>query len=321
MLEVTTMSRNEKRILVFGATGEIGSRIVRGCVDFGHKVTGITRGTNSRHRVDLDGAELLAGDKGKEDCYTRVLAGREFDVVIDTVPATEHVELAFRHFNNRIEHYFMCSSTGTFVPLQYIPADEKHPWQEDTGVNFFHQSQRDAYALELFKQHGFPVTVFRPTMIIGPGRIPLELWGGRNPLYFKMMRENQPLEIVGSGEILLQGGYNDDLASGFVLGASAGPEISGEIFSISCKRSVTLKHYFDVAKDFLNSTSSVEYVTAEEILARRPDDASAKNAIFLCEHMCFDLEKAERILGYSPKYSIEQGLENALRWCLDTQTI
>ena len=249
------------------------------------------------------------------------MGGREFDVVIDTVPVTEHVELAFRHFNGRIEHYFACSSTGTFVPLQYIPADEKHPWREDTGVNFFDQSQRDAYALTLWDQHDFPVTIFRPTMIIGPGRIPLELWGGRNPLYFRMMIENRPLEIVGNGDTLLQGGYNDDLASAFVLGASAGPEISGEIFSISCKRSVTLKHYFDVAKDFLNSTSPVECVTVEELLARRPNDASPRYSRFLCEHMCFDIEKAERILGYSPKYDIEQGLQDALGWCLDTQVI
>jgi len=315
------MAQQAKRILIFGATGEIGSRIARGCVDAGHKVTGVTRGQNSRHRVDLSGVELLIGDKGQEDCFTDLLAGREFDVVIDSLPRTEHVELAFRHLAGRIEHYFMCSSTGTFVPLRHIPANEEHPWREKTEVNFFGQSERDAYALELWEKHGFPVTIFRPTMIIGPGRIPLELWGGRNPLYFRMMMENRPVEIVGCGNVLLQGGYNDDLASAFVLGASAESEIAGEIFIISCKQSVTLDHYFAVAKDILHSTSPVEYVSVEEILHRRPDDVTYKNSRFLCEHMCFDITKAERVLGYAPQYGIEQGLENALAWCLDAKMI
>jgi len=42
---------NGKKILLFGATGEMGSRVGRCCVDTGHQVTGVSRGENTRHRA------------------------------------------------------------------------------------------------------------------------------------------------------------------------------------------------------------------------------------------------------------------------------
>ena len=259
------MSTGRKKVLIFGATGEIGSRIARGSLDAGHEVTGVTRGRNTRHRVNTDGVEFIRGDKGSERSLESVIAGREFDIVVDTVPCTEHVKLAHQYFGGRIEHYFMCSSTGTYVPLQYLPADERHPWREETPVNFYAQSQRDAYALSLHQEDGFPVTIFRPTNIIGSGRIPLELWGGRNILYYQLMKQGRPIEIPVAGSVLVQSGYNDDLADAFVKAMDKGDEISGEIFSISCKRAITLDRYCSTAKEVLGSASSVEYVPIEEI--------------------------------------------------------
>jgi len=311
------MSNHKKKILIFGATGEIGSRIARGCVDEGYKVTGVTRGKNTRHWVNTDGVEFIHGNKGDENFIKSLIAKKDFDVVIDTVPSTEHVKLAYSYFNNRIEHYFMCSSTGTFVPLLCCPADENHPWIEKTYVNFYATSEMDAYALEIWKKHKFPVTIFRPTNIIGTGRTPLELWGGRDILYFKLMKEDKTVEIPISGNILVQSGYNEDLASAFVKAVSKGEEISGEIFIISCKRAITLDRYFSIAKQVLKSASQVEYVSIKEILRRHPGETTEGGLQFLIEHMCFDISKAEKMLGYSPKYSTEEGLVKALEWCLD----
>ena len=85
------MKKSAKRVLVFGATGEIGSRIARDCVAAGYETTGVSRGKNTRHRVSLDGVDMIEGDKGDEEFVQSVLAPRGFDAVVDTVPTTEHV--------------------------------------------------------------------------------------------------------------------------------------------------------------------------------------------------------------------------------------
>jgi nucleoside-diphosphate-sugar epimerase len=311
------MATSSKKVLIFGATGEIGSRIARGSVEAGHETTGVTRGMNSRHRVNTDGVNFIIGDKGDEDFYKSVLAEKAFDIVIDSIPSTEHVKLAHKYFGGRIEHYFMCSSTGTYVPLLYLPADENHPWKDKTQVNFHHQSQRDEVALALCDEEKFPVTIFRPTNIIGPGRVPLELWGGRSTLYFQLMRQDKTVEIPLARNALLQSGYNDDLATAFLNAIPKGPELSGEIFIISCRKAITLDRYFSVAKEVLKSSSPVECVSNEEILRRYPEETSEQQLTYLVEHCCYDIGKAKRMLGYAPQISMEQGLANSLEWCLD----
>jgi len=311
------MGTAKKRVLVLGATGEIGSRVARGCLEAGHEVWGVSRGKNTRHHVDVRGARLLTGDKGDEAFMSSLLTGQEFDTVIDTVPTTEHVRLAYRHLNGRVEHYVMCSSTGVYPPLQYVPGDEDHPWREKTPVNFDWVCERDAYALALWDEHGFPTTILRPTNIIGAGRVPIDLWGGRSIRYFELMREGKTVEIPGSGNILVQPGCNDDLATAFVNAVTCGPEIQGEIFIISCKRAITLERYFETAKQVLNSSSRGEHCSLEEILRRRPKQAEERWLRFLMEHMCVDISKAENVLGYSPRFTAEEGIEIALKWCMD----
>ncbi len=281
----------------------------------GYTVTGASRGLNRQHRVGLNGVALVHGDK-KSEGFWKALSAGNFDVVIDTVPSLEDVRSACRYFNGKIEHYFICSSTGTFVPLRYVPADEEHPWREKTEVNFYAQCERDAFALKLHQEDGFPVTIFRPTNIIGAGRVPLELWGDRDIEFFRLLKEGKPVEVPDAGATLLQSGCNDDLATAFVKGISKGKEIDGEVFIISSRKAVTLNRYLEVAKEVLNSSSPVEYLPVQTILSRRPK-VSPEGLTFLLEHMCFDISKAVNYLGYSPEYTTEEGLEIALKWCID----
>ena len=229
--------------------------------------------------------------------------------------------LAHRVFAGRVDHYFLCSSTGVYVPLRELPADESHPWREDTGVNFHGQSRKDAHALALWEEHRFPVTIFRPTNIIGPGRVPLDGWGGRNPLFFRRLRQGLPVEIPMPGNMLVQSGFNDDLAQAFVNAMGKGSEIAGETFIISSAKAVTLERYVAVAREVLRSASPVEAVSCEEILQRRPAEVSASGLRFLAEHMCFDIGKARAMLDYSPRYTTEQGLIKALEWCLEQRIV
>ncbi|MFA7517129.1 MAG: NAD(P)-dependent oxidoreductase [Candidatus Ratteibacteria bacterium] len=304
-----------KRVLVLGATGEIGGRIAKGCVDAGYKVLGVSRGVNKRHIVNLDGVIPIYGNKRSPEFWKNIPAD-DFDVVIDSVPSIEDVELTYNHFKGKIQHYFICSSTGTYAPLLYYPADEKHPWQEETYVNFYPKSLRDSFALKLYEEEGFPVTIFRPTNIIGAGRVPLDLWGGRDIEYFRLLKAGKSIEVPGDGTTLVQSGYNDDLASAFVKGVNKGEEINGEIFIISCMKAITLNKYLETAKDILKSTSPVEYLTIKEIKERRPNSFE-DGLLFLSHHMCFDIRKAIDSLGYSPTLTTEEGLESALKWCID----
>lgn len=311
------MNESKKRVVVFGATGEIGGRVAKGCVDAGHEVVGISRGTNSRSIPDLAGVEMLSGDRSDEEFLRNSVAPLGFDTIIDSVPNANSIARYAKFFPD-VKNVFICSSSGTYVPLQYFPGDENHPWREETGVNFFNQSQMDILALELWERHKFPVTIFRPTNIIGPGRVPLDLWGGRDIEFFRALKAGERISIPPCEKVLIQSGSNSDLADAFVKALDEPDAVRGETFIISCRRAITLSRYLQTAIETLRSTSSVEVVGIEEILQTVPGAQWKGRLEFLLEPMCFDISKAERTFGYQPHKSTEEGLRDALAWCQST---
>ncbi len=303
-----------RKVLVFGATGEIGGRIARDCVRAGHKVTGISRGRNSREHVEQEGVQMIYGDKSDESFIRDTVARLDYDAVINSVPNISDVELCSKYLK-KAGNVLFCSSTGTFVPLRYFPADENHPWREKTPVNFYPQCVRDARALELWETEKFPVSILRPTNIIGPGRVPLELWGARDIEFFKKLKSGESISIAHCEHILLQSGYNDDLAGAFVQALDYPDKVRGEIFIISCKKAITLGTYLDTALQFLDSKSEIRRVSPEELMKIYPEITWTNRLDFLLEHMCFDIGKAERVFGYTPRKTAEEGLADALEWC------
>lgn len=305
-----------KKVLVLGATGEIGGRIARLAVDAGHQLRGVSRGLNSRTKVDLRGVEMLVGDKGDEAFVKDVLAKLDIDILIDSVPNIGNIELYFKYLK-QVENFFFCSSTGTFVPLQYFPADEKHPWRAETPVNFYSQCLRDKRIMELWEKEKFPASIFRPTNIIGRGRIPLELWGARDIEFYRKLKNHETITIAPCEHIMIQSGYNWDLAGAFVRAIDYPEAVRGEIFIISCKRAITLGQYLQTAMDFLGSKSKIKHCPAENLKDIYPEVTMKFRMDFLLEHMCLDISKAEKTFGYAPARTTREGLIEALRWCSD----
>ncbi len=304
----------KKKVLVFGATGDVGGRIARCCVNAGHKVFGISRGQNTRPVVDLSGVEMIHGNKEDEAFIRDVVAKLDFDTVVYSVWVMKDVDLCWKYLK-AAANVFLCGSTGSFVPLRYLPADEKHPWREDTGVNFWKESEKDAYALDFWEREKFPVTILSPTNIIGPGRTPLELWGGGDIEFYRKLKRNEPVTIPACEHILVQSVYNDDLAGAFVKAMNYPDRVRGEQFITSCKRAIPLGRFLRTAMDFLGSKSAVSVVPPRELLKIYPAVRWKFSLEFLLEHMCFDISKAEKTFGYSPLKSTEEGLIDALEWC------
>lgn len=303
----------KRKVAVFGATGEIGGRIAYLAAKAGHEVTGITRG-NREFEHDPAGITFVEGDKSDEKFLAKLAAENDFEVIIDSVPRYESVDLYEKYFPNA-ENVFFCGSTGTFVPLQYFPADENHPWREENEVNFYNQCERDSHALERFAAGKFPITIFRPTNIIGEGRVPLELWGARDIEFYRKLKNSEPVTIAPCENIMVQSGYNWDLASAFVLALDHPDEVRGEIFIISCKKAITLGKYLKTAMEYFNSHSEISYCPAEKLIEIYPNVTMRHRMDFLLCHMSLDISKAERILGYKPTKTTEEGLIAALRWC------
>lgn len=302
------------RILVMGGTGEVGHHVANGLAARGHAVTVLTRGRDGRGFPVDPGIRRVQADKQDADALAAAVPVAP-EVIIDTVPTETSVRVVHGLFAGKIDHYIHCSSTGVYAPLQYVPADEAHAWAAKSGDFFAACATRDALAMDLARR-GFPVTVLRPTMIIGPGVLPVDNLGGRGAWFLPLVASRQPIELPEDGDALVQAGLNADLAQAFILAAEHRDRALGEIFNISCRRAVPLRRYLEFYKEALGSDSPLVPTPVEAILAHHGEDGRADEywLRFLCLHMCYDLTKARERLGYNPQSDLRHSVRLVVEW-------
>jgi dihydroflavonol-4-reductase len=181
------MSTGRKKILVTGATGFVGSRVVRKLVDAGHGVKALCRpGASMRSLADVprDAYEVAEGDITLQGTVYRALAGcdrmihtaavvkmwdRDPSVVLDgsIVGMRETLEAA-RHRD--LEKIVVTSSVATLgTSPTPEPADErKQNNLEDPEQYVRAKIEAEKIALAA-ADDGMPIVIVLPTAIYGPG--------------------------------------------------------------------------------------------------------------------------------------------------------
>jgi 2'-hydroxyisoflavone reductase len=161
------------QVLIFGGTGFIGPHFVRELRAGGHKLTLLNRG--KRNPGLFPDVETLIADRNVAG-HVEVLAGREWDVVIDDsgyFPG--QVRASAAALKDRVQHYIYVSSISAYADLTPAGIDEDYKLaplddpnaQEITEKNY---GGLKAACEQIVEQtFGARQAVIRPTYIVGPG--------------------------------------------------------------------------------------------------------------------------------------------------------
>jgi nucleoside-diphosphate-sugar epimerase len=201
------------KVLFIGGTGIISSACAELAVERGLELTVLNRGETSKRTVPA-GARVLHGDIRDEDAARSVLEGHDFDVVVDFVAFTEeHVATDVKLFRDRVRQYVFISSASVYLkPVVLLPI------RESTALrNPYWQYSRDKIAAEEyltaeFREHGFPVTIVRPSHTYDRTTVPLT--GGWTDV--ERMRRGDPVVVHGDGTSLWVLTHHADFARAFV---------------------------------------------------------------------------------------------------------
>jgi len=303
-------------VLIIGGTRFIGPYIVGHLLAHGHEVVALNRGKSSG--LLPDEVERMYCDKSDREDFRAKLTAREFDAVIDTCLEADDLKFALPLLEGRISHFIHTSSTGVYAPIRRLPAREDDKIEMVEGMGFLDKWEQDKVLLEAHKRSGFPATIIRPSNIYGPGGVPLDIWGARNPKFFQRLIDNRPIAIPNDGRALFQPGYVEELTETFAFALENQKSI-GEIYNVSSPRAVTLNEYVRLIAGILGSNSGTYHIPVEELIALYEEDGTINpvGARFVCEHMCIDISRARRELGYEPKISLEEGMERNIQWMFD----
>ncbi len=254
------------RALFIGGTGLISSACADLGLERGLELALLNRGRSEKYSLP-EGARLLAGDvHGDPAALEGLLDGERFDVVVDWIAYTpEDVERDIHLFSGK---------TGQFVFISSASAYQKPPAHylitEDTPLdNPFWQYSRDKIACETrlmqeYRDHGFPVTIVRPSLTYGPSQIPLCVGSWEHPYtVIARMRRGEKIIVPGDGTSLWVLTWNGDFAKGFI-GLLGNGRALGQAYTITSDEVLTWNQIYaevgralDVEPDFVHVPSDL----------------------------------------------------------------
>ena len=308
------------RVVVVGATGHIGTWLVPRLVSAGHEVVAVSRGARapyhkfegweSAKRVVLDRVRLEA-----EERFGKAVAALAPEVVIDLIcfESASAVQLV-EALRGRVELLVHCGTLWVHGNPGIRPYDETSP-REPFGDYGVRKAEIERY-LHQQADEGFPATLLHPGHITGPGWNPVNPAGNLDMSVFERLRDGRPVTLPDDGAATLQHVHADDVAQAFALAVDNPHAAIGESFHVAARSPVTMRSYADQAAGWFGQCAKVEYLPWDEWRKT----VSERNAAITEDHVAHSpfasIEKAERILGFAPRYGAVEAAREAVMWLM-----
>ncbi len=321
----------KEKVLVTGGTGFTGKALVKRLIDEGFDVTALDcRAGHKTDEIKQWGAKLVMGSVTDFPLMQQLT--KDTDVVF-------HVAAAFRELNvsnqvyrdvnvngtknvleaslqNKVKKFVYCSTCGVHGNVENPPGDESAPIEP---ADYYQQSKYDGEVIvEDFVKKGLKATILRPAAIYGPGD------PGRYLMIFKRVKKGL-FPIFGNGKTLYHPVYIDNLIDAFIL-ASKEDVGNGEAYLIADENFVEIKDLVNQVGNSLGVDVKTPHLPllplillghicekvckpfhiTPPIFPRRVD--------WFRQNRAFNIDKAKRELGYSPKVDLNIGLKKTADW-------
>lgn len=339
--------------LVTGATGWLGSRLVRLLVEGIPEVDDLAAGEPERpirclvepgaDRRILDGIpgrlEIVEGDLTRPPSLEPLFQGargatlfhcagvvhptrgvRQFYAV--NADGTRHlIELARRH---RLRCFVHVSSNSPFG----CNPDREHRFDESSEYNPYMGYGRSKMLAEQAvraAEGDLETVIVRPPWFYGPNQPP------RQTLFFKMIQAGR-MPIVGDGGNLRSMAYVDNICQGLLL-AERRPEARGQAYWIADRDPYSMNEIVEtvervLAEDFRLPVAHrrLRLPSALGDAARLADRLLQSAGIYhqkihvlseMNQSIACRVDKAVRELGYDPKVALEEGMRRSVQWLYD----
>jgi uncharacterized protein YbjT (DUF2867 family) len=272
------------KVLVTGATGFTGSRLVPLLLKNGFQVRVFVRPTSDRSPLSTLTVEWATGDFTNPESFTAALRGVDALVNIASL-GFGHAESILRSAKEAgVKRGIFISTTAIF-----------------TQLNAGSKSVRLA-AEEAIQASGLDYTILRPTMIYGSPR-DRNMWR-----LIRLLRITPVMPIFGDGESLQQPIFVDDVAQAVLLALQTDATI-GKSYNIAGKAPLTYNQVIDTVASALGKRVwklHLPYMPivrmlqfTERMHLRLP--IKAEQVLRLNENKAFSYEEAQRDFGFSPR--------------------
>jgi NAD dependent epimerase/dehydratase len=313
-----------KRVLVTGAGGFIGSHLVELLVREGHEVRALVRynGRDDQGHLDRLPGEIKAeievhrGDLKDPEAIRKAVDGRAWvfhlgaliaipysyqnplDVVQTNMVGTAHVLDACRA-NSSLERVVLTSTSEVYGTAQFVPITESHPLR---GQSPYAATKIGADALgeSYHRAFGLPIAILRPFNTFGPRQSARAII----PTIISQALSRPKLKL-GSLDPRRDLTYVKDTAAGFLAIASCEAAI-GRVVNIGRGDDLTIGELVEKIARLIGKPLEVE-----------TDPVRVRPAASEVGRLLAGTALAMELMGWTPKYTLEEGLAETIDWVRD----
>ncbi|MBR8839063.1 MAG: NAD-dependent epimerase/dehydratase family protein [Stigonema ocellatum SAG 48.90 = DSM 106950] len=327
------MNLENKTILITGIGEFIGLRTAELASSQGMKVCGLQSSSDKIKKAQNLGAKVIVGSV--TDPATAEKACQGVDIVLHTAEvAQEGGSLEeFRKVNvgGTVNMAKAAKNAGvkTFVHLSSVLVygfnypdriTEEGPLSGENNPYCQTKIEAEKALLQLNSTPDFGIIIIRPGDVYGPGSIP---WIVR-PL---LLMRQKLFAYANDGRGVINHVYIDNLIQAIFLAIEK--ETYGEIFNVTDGQETTWKEYFtrlaemsglpapfSLPKDELKLFLKLRYEGQK--LFRKPADLLPEVVDFMTRPYAYSITKAQSILSYEPKITLEEGMRLTQEWIRKT---
>ncbi len=310
-----------KRILLTGGAGFIGSSLTEILINQNQIVIYDTfqRDSLRYRKINKDNIALIKGDvrdyenlksvcesfKPQIAMHLAAIAGID-TVIIDPIKTMEvniqgtfNFLKALEKYSSKLERVINFSTSEVLGSYAYKSTEKSNtnfaPVGEARWTYSVSKVAGEHLTYSYYKTKGYPCVTIRPFNIYGPGQI----GEGAIHIFIKNAIRNKTIEIHGDGDQIRSWCYIDDICQGILLTLHK-EEAIGEIFNIgNPKGTITISSLAEKVIQLCKSKSKIKYVpkTYVDVELRIPS-----------------IDKAKKILGFEPKFDLDEGIIRTYNW-------
>ena len=317
-----------EKVLITGGAGFLGINLIRHLMARGYGISSLD--VEEFDYPERDGIETIKGDIRDKALVNRAM--EDVDLVVHTAAAlplyspediyttdvegTRNVlEAARRHGVKRVVHV---SSTAVYGIPDHHPLYETDKLE---GVGPYGQAKIQAEMICLeYRARDMVVPIIRPKSFVGPERL------GVFALLYDWAFTGHDFPMVGSGNNRYQLLDVEDLCEAIYLTLTLPENQVNDTFNIGAREFTTMKEDYQAVLDYAgHGKKVVGFPAAPAIWGLRVLDRLGLSPLYkwvyetASKDSFVSIEKAERELGFEPRYSNKDALLRNFRWYIENR--
>jgi len=320
------MNLENKKALITGADGFIGSHLTELLLEKGYKVKALAQynSFNSWGWIEdipnNKNLEVISGDI--RDSFFCEEICKDIDIVFHLaaliaipysyVAPQSYVETNVNGTLNmcnaarkqNVKRILITSTSEVYGTAQYVPIDEKHPKQPQSPYSAS-KIGADAMAMSYYNSFELPITIVRPFNTYGPRQ------SARAIIPTIISQIASGIKVIKIGDLTPTRDFSfvKDTCNGF-LAISECDEAIGKEINISSNFEISMSDTLNLIKEIMHS--DVKFISEEQRL--RPENSE----VF---RLWGDNTLIKSLTDFKPEYNIKSGLEETCSWFIKSENL